>query len=300
MSLQAQLEDIVKDANGTFGVYVKHLETGETASIYENRLFQAASTFKVPILSALYREAKKGTVNLDERVKLTEKDFVPGSGIFQRLTPGVEVTIKDLAMMMIIVSDNAGTDKILEIIGKETVDQFMKELGLTNIHTPLTCWELLCLCVDLEPRPYSPEFLADLNHRLENGKFNTDSIVFQESIHNNVSSPKDMAKLLELIVTKQLISEKACDEMFDILSKQQHRNRIPYLLPGNTVVAHKTGTVGSVINDVGIVKLPYQMGTYVITVFSTGNSSEAEGANIINKLSKAAYDYFLSKIAVGK
>lgn len=298
MSLQDRLEEVLRDASGTFGVYVKHLETGETAAINENRFFQAASVFKIPILTALYRDVHLGKVNLQERIRLEEADLVNGSGIFKELIPGIDVTIKNLATMMIIVSDNVGTDKILRIVGKENVNQYMKEVGLNNTYIRFSCWELLCSCVGLPPQGFSLELYHEINRRFKNGEIDYNSIVFQESIDNNVTTAFDMALLLEKIANKQLISEKACDDMFEILEKQQFRNRIPYLLPATTVVAHKTGTVASVVNDAGIVELPDNKGRFVISAFSIGNKSEAEGARKIAELSRVAYGYFRTEVTV--
>ncbi|PLR87191.1 serine hydrolase [Bacillus sp. V33-4] len=297
MSLQNRLEEVLHDATGNFGVYVKHLESGETAAINQNRFFQAASVFKVPILATLYRDVEMNRVDLHQRIRLEEKDLVNGSGIFRELIP-VEVTIKNLATMMIIVSDNVGTDKILQIIGKETVNQYMKEIGLNNTYIRFSCWELLCSCVGLQPQSFSLEVYHEINRRFKNGEIDSNSIVFQESIENNVTTAADIAKLLQLIASKQLISQHACDDMFEILAKQQFRNRIPNLLPENTIVGHKTGTVASVVNDAGIVKLPGDKGTLIISAFSIGNKTEAEGARKIAELSKAAYDHFLNRVTV--
>ncbi|SIS13081.1 beta-lactamase class A [Peribacillus simplex] len=298
MGLQDRLEEVIQDATGTFGVYVKHLESGETAAINENRFFQAASVFKIPILAALYRDVEIGKVRLQERIRLEEVDLVNGSGIFKELIPGIDVTIKNLATMMIIVSDNVGTDKLLNILGKENVNQFMKEVGLNNTYIRFSCWELLCACVGIPPQSFSLGVYNDLNLRFKKGEIDHNSIVFKESIANNVTTASDMALLLERIAYKQLISEKACDDMFEILAKQQFRSRIPYLLPQNTVVAHKTGTIASVVNDSGIVQLPDNKGRFIITAFSIGNKTEAEGAGIISELARVAYNHFLNKVTV--
>ncbi|WP_231630098.1 serine hydrolase [Lysinibacillus sp. ZYM-1] len=298
MGLQERLEEIIQEATGTFGVYVKHLESGETAAINENRLFQAASVFKIPILATLYRDVEVGRVELKERIRLKEEDFVNGSGIFKELIPGVDVTIKNLATMMIIVSDNVGTDKLLNILGKENVNLFMKEIGLCNTYIHFSCWELLCACVGLPPQSFSLDTYYEVNRRFKNGEIDYNSIVFQESHENNVTTAADMAALLEKIANKQLISDKACEDMFEILAKQQFRHRIPYLLPQNTVVAHKTGTIASVVNDSGIVQLPDNKGNFIISVFSIGNKTEAEGASIISKLSRVTYHHFLNKVTV--
>src|SRR5699024_4805105 len=106
MSLQQKIEDIIQETSAIFGVSIKHTETKEEVNINEDKLFQMSSVFKVPILMTLYEKVFNGEIDLTERVKITEEDRVPGSGVIQEMDPGIEVTIKDLATMMIIVSDN--------------------------------------------------------------------------------------------------------------------------------------------------------------------------------------------------
>ncbi len=294
MNLQESIERVVAQQQGTFGVYVKHLITMESASVNGDRLFQTASVFKVPILATLMRDVVEGRSDLNQRVRLTSEDIVPGSGIFKELEPGVEVTIKDLATMMIIVSDNLATDQVLSIVGKERVQEYMSELGLSKTFIRFNCWELLSLCVGLEPKPYSLAYYEKLNHLLNHDEMDQDSIVYQETSENNVSTPVEMGILLEHIVTKKVISEEASAKIFDIMTKQQLRNRIPRLLPKGTLVGCKSGTLGSVVNDCGIVQLPDKKGLFVIAVFSKDNPTIPQGEEVIAKLALTAYDYFVT------
>jgi beta-lactamase class A len=295
MSLQEKLLEIVNSAQGTFGVYVKHLQSGESASINGDRLFQAASVFKIPILATLMRDVAEGRTDLNKRIRLAEHDIVPGSGVFKELDHGAEITVKDLATMMIIVSDNLATDQILSIVGKDRVEQYMAELGLTQTFVKFNCWELLSLYVGLEPESYSQDFFQKINSLLNEGKMDENSIVYQESTDNNVTSPIDMGRLLEQIATSNPIPGVAARQVFDILTKQQLRNRIPRLLPKGTILGCKSGTLGSVINDCGIVHLPDQRGQFVIAVFSTGNPTVPTGEGIIANLASSTYQHFIGK-----
>lgn len=289
MSLEQKLLDITQGASGTFGVTVKHLQTGEAASINGNELFQLASTFKIPILATLYRDVEAGKLSLDDRFKVSEEDLVPGSGVLQELHLGVEVTVKDLAMLMIIVSDNLATDRLLKLVGTEQVTAYMRELGLENTHIHHSCWDLLSLCVGMEPQAYSREAL----NKILAWKFDPSSIVFQADPRNNAATPEDMAKLVELIAKKQIISEQACDGMLDILFRQQFNSRLPYMLPAKTKVAHKTGTLSDCVNDVGVIYLPEDKGSFAISVLSKNNPTMEEGERTIGRLARAAYDHFV-------
>ncbi|WP_312107995.1 serine hydrolase [Brevibacillus reuszeri] len=290
MSLEQKLLDVISDVSGTFGVAVKHLQTGEAASINGDQLFQLASTFKIPILAALYRDVEAGKLSLEDRIKITEEDMVPGSGVLQELHLGVEVTVKDLAMLMIIVSDNLATDQLLKLVGTDQVTAYMRELGLADVHIHHSCWDLLSLCVGMEPSAYSQQAL----NQIKAWQFDPSSIVFQADPRNNVGTPLDMAKLVEMIALKELISEQACDGMLDILFRQQFNSRLPYMLPGKAKVAHKTGTLSSVVNDVGVVYLPDNKGAFSIAVLSKDNPSMEEGERTIGRIARAAYDHFVN------
>ncbi|TQR21250.1 serine hydrolase [Psychrobacillus vulpis] len=294
MTLQQKIESYIRDIDATFGIYIKHLGTQEEVNIEGNRLFQMASVFKVPILATLYEKVYKGEIDLHERVKLLEEDFVPGSGVFQEMEYGIEPTIKDLATMMIIVSDNLATDKVMSIVGgANSVQEKMHQIGLNNIYIKHTCWELLSLSAGIPPQPYSLELFNEIIQRLIEGEYDWDSIVFQESTDNNVSSAKDMSLLLEKIALGEFVSTECSREIREILFKQHFQQRIGGLLPRNKKVANKTGSLGTMFNDAGIVYLPHNKGEFVITVYSTGGSLEYKGDEPIAHIAEIAYQYFM-------
>ncbi|MGO0061973.1 serine hydrolase [Brevibacillus fluminis] len=295
MTLQEKLEAVLAESSAVFGVTVKHIGTQEEARMNADRYFQMASTFKVPILATLFRDVEAGRLRLEERIRLTEDDLVAGSGVLKEFLPGVEVAIRDLAMLMIIVSDNVGTDKVMELVGKERVEAFMRELGLHGISVKFDCWELLSIGAGLAGEKKGKAGVDKLNKQFAETGFDPDNFIFQPSPKNNVATPSDMGRLLELIATGQLVSQEACDGILDIMKRQQLRNRIPYLLPDKTVIACKSGTIGSVVNDVGIVYLPEDKGAFTIAALSQGNGSVKEGEQLIARLALTAYEHFISQ-----
>ncbi|WNC12984.1 serine hydrolase [Brevibacillus brevis] len=296
MSLQEKLEAVLSESSATFGVAVKHVETQEEAQINGDRYFQMASTFKVPILAALMRDASEGKLSLEQRIRLTEDDLVPGSGVLKEFLPGAEVAVKDLAMLMIIVSDNLGTDKVLELVGANRVEAFMKELGLDHISVRNSCWELLSIGGGLAGEKKGREGFDKLTQAFMTSGIDPDSVIFQPKPENNVATPADMGSLLELIAAGKLVNQEVCEGILDIMKRQQLRNRIPYLLPDKTVIACKSGTIGSCVNDVGIVYLPDGRGTFTIAAFSHGNPSTKEGEQTIARLALTAYEHFVGGV----
>lgn len=290
--MQNQIEQLLNETKGTFGVAIKHLEKEEELLVNGHTLFPLASVFKIPILVTLFKEVVSNRIQLSDRVQLSKSDRVPGSGVLKELDEGTNVSVKDLATLMIIISDNMATDKLLQLIGVETVQEYMKELGLENLDIHHSCWDLLSLSVGKYPEPYTTERYEYYTNLLNAGKFDYDSIVFQEVKGNNVSTVKEMNNLLEIIVRNDGLLQKSSKEILDILFRQQLRQRIPSQLPEGTKVAHKTGTIGGTVNDSGIIYLPYQKGTVLITVLSKGNSTMDEGARVIGKIARLAYDHY--------
>ncbi|MFC7394529.1 serine hydrolase [Scopulibacillus cellulosilyticus] len=294
--LQKKIEQLIEPISGSFGILIRHIQSGEEVKINSERLFQAARCIKIPILITLFRDIEEGKVQLDTRIRIKEEDRVTGSGILRELDPGAEVSIKDLAMLMTIVSDNLATDKILDIVGGvENVDRYMKELGFENIHVKQTLWDWLQESIGFTPQPYSQEYYETVHQALFSGKsFDPESIVFTGSSHTNAMTPLDSTNLLEKMLKKELVSIKASEAMLDMLSRQQLRRRIPYFLPPGTRVANKTGWIGNVVNDVGIIELPEEKGQLIISVFIM-DGSYYESESIIPYISKTAFEYFSEK-----
>lgn len=291
MSWQEAMEAALADAQGVFGVAARHLETGEAAGHLDDQLFQLASAFKIPIMVTLMREVEAGKLRLDQRVTLQQDERVPGSGVLQELDAGATLTVKDLAMLMTIVSDNYATDLVIELIGGlDQVNAHMRELGLGEIHLRHTCWELLNHCVGMnEPGPSAAGF-AEYERREETGEYEIIHDVSLATVENNVATPADLNRLLAMIAQNEILTPASCEVMLHILRRQQYNSRLPALLPEGTRVAHKTGTVNEVVNDAGIIYLPKEKGTIAITVLSRGVTNKSAAEQTIARVAKAIYD----------
>src|SRR5699024_7372575 len=144
-------------------------KTKEDIHIQSDRLFQMASVVKIPILITLYEKVYQGEIDLNERIEIKESDLVPGSGVIKDMAPGIMPTIKDLATMMIIVSDNLATDKLFQIVGMDNVQNKMRDHGLNQIFIEHTIWDLLRLSVGVSSESYSQEAYDEVIRRLKMG-----------------------------------------------------------------------------------------------------------------------------------
>jgi beta-lactamase class A len=101
-----------------------------------------------------------------------------------------------------------------------------------------------------------------------------------------------MMRLLAMIASRRLVNEEASDLMLSILAQQRHNSYLPKPLPKGTVVAHKTGSLHDTLNDVGIIDL--EGAPYIVCVLTTHLEDLDDGAHLIRRVSRAAYDTFVT------
>src|SRR5262249_21295988 len=156
---------------------------------------------------------------LRETLTLREEEKVAGSGVLKELHAGLAFALEDLARLMIVISDNTATNMLIDRLGCDAVNARMQNLGLDQTRLERRLF-------DMEAR--APGFA-------------------------NGISPADMALLLLKMERRELISPDACEAMLAIMRRQQVSSKMPRLLPPDTPIAHKTGTVSNASHDVGII-----------------------------------------------
>lgn len=298
MSIKEEIEKIADGFKGTLGVGVKHLGTGEEVLFNRDELFQLASVFKVPVIVTLYRQSEDGKISLDDKRIMTDYARVPGSGVIKDLTPGLELTVRDYRTLMMMISDNTATDTIVSLVGKENVNDTMHQLGLKNTKIS-TCREILFGLIglsDVDPKEWTMQLWNETIKKMREGTLKPPEKPRMDV--DNVSTPWEMMRLLEMIYRGEAASRDSCDEIIELMKKcQTGENRIWRYLPRDTVeVAHKTGTVNGVVNDAGIV-YPKGKDPYIVCVFTKDISDDNPipiGEEAIAKVSKTAYDHFVA------
>ena len=274
------------------GVYARHFGSGREIAVNAERRFPTASTVKVPILFALYRKAAAGVLDLQQRMTLEAVHRTAGSGVLQDLDIGLQPTVHDLATLMITVSDNQATDMLFHLLGGTFIQQIATEVGMTETRTPRTIRALLYDMVGMDER--NPAHSYDMNRELlRTGARNASGWALGISNDNDVSTPQDMVTLLSRIYQGDDPSRAACDAMIDILKRQKFNTILPLLLPAEIEIAHKTGSLHGVRNDVGIVYAPGESGgPYAVAVLSRNMADPIAGARTLADISRAVWDAF--------
>lgn len=198
--------------------YFKDLTTGETAELAADEPRLSASVIKLPVLVEAFFRFADGSVSRDEAFTVREEDKLPSCGCLNLLHTGIEVTARDLAALMITLSDNSATNMLIKRLGIDSVNRRMAALGLTGTR---------------------------LNRLL------FDAEAAARGLENRVTA-RDMAALLEKMYRGALVSPEADKEMLDILCAQRLNGKLPLPLPRGTEIAHKTGEDSGVTLDVGL------------------------------------------------
>ena len=282
------LQEAVLEVPGVVGVVARHLETGKSIEHNADEVFFTASTFKVPILAEMYRQVDAGGLDLSQRVEITDALRVPGSGVLRELGEGIAPTLHDLAMLMIIVSDNLATDIVYHTVGKDDLNRTMADLGLSKTKLPMSCRDLLFSLAGLTVSESLDDFW-ELSDRVEQGYrgLHPDCDALNEE-KSDVSSPADMVRLLETVHNGDFLSEESRDGMLHILKRQKLRSIIPHYLPPDVIAAHKTGGVYSVRCDVGIVWGP--SGPYAVAIMAKRITDGVDLDPKLARISRIVYD----------
>jgi beta-lactamase class A len=178
----------------------------------------AASTIKVPILAAALEEVGSGRLELERSMPLPTRR-AGGSGVVQALAGLVSLTIGDLLTLMVIVSDNAATNIIIELLGMDRINAFCIEQGLGG---------------------------TVLRRRM------MDTEAASQGLENTTTA-LDQAKLLDAVADGALLAGPLRTFALQALAAQQFTDALPSLLPDSVQVAHKTGELPGVRHDVGII-----------------------------------------------
>lgn len=269
--LQAELRRIGAGFSGTWTAAVTDLTSGEHFGIDEGQVMPTASLIKVPILVAVYTDVHAGKLRLQDSTTYEQRHYCRGSGVLQHLAPGTRMTVRDAAMLMMIISDNAATNMCIDLVGLDQVNETMRALG--------------CPATRLFQRLGDPA--AGLDAR-----------------KMSVSTAGDICALMTQIARHEAVSHEASEDMLRILRRSDGRAELSHLLPWNEMnmledprqnwVAEKGGAFINGIRTGGSI-FHTGRGHFVISVFgegmlAAGSGREGEGNRLLWEMGKAAWD----------
>ena len=299
--LERQIQLVSQATDGVLGVSAIHIETARSISVRGDEGFPMASAFKVPVAVQIMTLVDQGKLTLAKMITLTQTDLHPGSGEISDLMfhPGVSLSVENLMEMMLVISDNSAADVMLrEAGGPEAVTARMAELGLTGIRVDRSTAILISDWSGVKTVPPESQWTRTMWSKLFNAVPNSEHMQARKaemSDPKDTATPDDMTKLLAHIWKKDLLAPASAQELLSIMQRcQTGKARIKGMLPQGTLVAHKTGTLGGVANDVGVITLPGDLGHVAISIF-TKSSAKPEDASekAVAEVARTIYDYFV-------
>ena len=259
---EAELKDIARRLDGVMSYAVVDLTSGERFALQEQTVSPTASTIKLAVLYELMRQVDDGRVELETMLPLDRRHAVGGGAGLEQLGTPV-LSIRDYATLMAVLSDNTATNVLIDLVGMSSVNDRMRQLGLQNTL-------LRRRMMDVEAARRGDE---------------------------NVSTPAEIARLLEAFYKGEGLSPRGRDEALTILKKDKSpASAMLKGIPAGVPVANKPGELEGVRVDAGIVFVPNR--PYVFSVMTTYLQEDAAGDAAIEQASRVAYQYF-SRLAAG-
>jgi beta-lactamase class A len=256
MKLEKSILDVDRTLDGVMGVAIVDLTDGHKYLLHANDVFPQASSIKICILAELYRQAQQGKLKLTDLYTVNAADLVQDSDIMGGLTPGVtQITLRDLATMMVAVSDNSATNVLIDRVGMDNVNAFLNAQGLRETR---------------------------LRRKMMDLKAATEG-------RENVSTPNEMLNLLEALYRGHVLNKEMTDDFFKVLSTHKD-SWIPRDLPDDLKIADKPGALEGVRNDSGVIFLDKR--PYILCVMTTYLHRERDGEEAISNISLAAWHMF--------
>ncbi|PMB28477.1 serine hydrolase [Fischerella thermalis CCMEE 5319] len=234
------------------GMFFLDLDTGNYLDLNGEKIFPAASTIKFPILVALFEEVDAGRIQLNETLVMRRDLMTGGSGTLQYKRPGTKLSVLETATKMITISDNTATNMIIDRLGgKAKLNQRFRSWGLQNT--------------------VIRNLLGDFKG-------------------TNTTSAKDLVRLGALLANNQLLSDTSRSKTLDIMRRVENRSLLPAGLGKGAVIAHKTGTLGIILGDAGIIQTSTGK-RYLAGIMVRRPFGDKRAKSFINQVSRLVYSY---------
>jgi beta-lactamase class A len=294
--ISQKIEKVSQGLAGRIGVAAQEIGSGVSVTVNGDEAFVMASTYKVAIAVTLLDRVDKGQLKLSDLIDISQEMMVAGDNAIAQnfVHPGIKLSVANLIEPMITESDNTATDVCLKLAGgPEAVTKMLRSIGITEQRVDRYTTEILRDFYGLPDKAYA-SVLAEAvakDPTLVSRQPNR-NLEFEKAPRDQ-STPKAMLELLLTIDSGKVLSEKSREFLLATMSRTRTGSgRLKGLLPKGTPVAHKTGTIGGVANDVGFITLPDGR-RFAIAVFTKSSTTpEADRDRAIAEISRTLYDFY--------
>jgi len=244
---------------GTYAFFFEDLESGFSFGYNDNVQMTSAGCMKLPIAVSVIKYVENEKGSFLDRIKIEEEDKVYGTGILHEFD-NREYTIFELLVAMLIQSDNTAANKLIDIVGIDTINEDIAAQGLKN---------------------------TKLNRKTSDERAVSSGI-------ENITSALDLSKIWKHLYNASFLNEKNSTMLMDILQRQQMKNKLALYIPDDLKyeISSKTGDKTNVENDTALIHLP--KGSFTFTVLSMGIPNSVYGTVTLAKCGKMMWDSIMN------
>ncbi|MBU1009999.1 MAG: class A beta-lactamase [Bacteroidetes bacterium] len=295
-----KIEKLSEGLVGRIGVAAQEIGSGVNVTINGDESFVMASTYKVAIATTLLNRVDKGEIKLTDLIDITQEMMVAGDNAIALnfVHPGIKLSVANLIEPMITESDNTATDACLKLAGgPEAVTKMMRSIGITELRVDRSTSEILRDFYGLPDKAYASVLAAAIAKDPTLAAKQSDrNLEFEKEDPRDHSTPKAMLELLLAIDSGKVLSKESREFLLATMSRTRTgKGRLKGLLPKGTPVAHKTGTIGGVANDVGYITLPDGRRFAIVVFTKSSTTSEADRDRAVAEVTRTLYDFYYLK-----
>lgn len=235
------------------------LESGDYLNLRGDQVFPTASIIKLPILMAFFQDVDAGKIRLNETLVMRPELIVGGSGTLQDLPPWSKFSALETVTRMITVSDNTATNMIIRRMG-----------GIGVLNQRFRNWGL--------QKTVMRNMLPDLRG-------------------TNTTTARELVRTLALLHSGKLLSAQSQTQVLDIMRRVRNRTLLPVGLGPGARIAHKTGDIGFMLGDAGIVEMPGGR-NYLAAVMVKSAYNDLGARDYVQEVSRTVYGYFRQAFAI--
>jgi beta-lactamase class A len=282
--IEARLDEIARAGSGTCAFFARDLRSGRTIAHAADTSLPTASLIKVAVLVELERRVIAGDLDMAREIPLRDEDRVGGSSLLRHMSAGLRLPLRDLAFLMMQVSDNTATNLLIDLVGLEDVNATMTRLGFPAIR---------------------------LEHKI------SFEHLWHDAAHLGVGTPRAFADLLAAVLDHRILTPDACRDMLRLMEGVGAGERLARYLPYNPYAAEmrergippaetgpllrfagKTGSLAGVRTHAGVLwseEVPVRLVMCGMVAGSTDPAwtADAEGVIALARFGRLAYDAFV-------
>ncbi|MBA4751078.1 MAG: class A beta-lactamase [Sphingopyxis sp.] len=297
-ALDQEIQRLAEGAGGIVGVAAWRLDgKGPSTLLNGDQAFPMASTFKVAVAGRILAQVDAGELTLLQMVEVTPDLIVPSAVIADRLIhPGISLSVHNLLELMMTQSDNSATDVLTKLAGgPAAVTRWVRDQGVEAQRIDRDTGRLLRDFYSLPEGSFVEAYATALKSQPEIAQRSSQPYPAFDKDPRDTSSPRAMADLLTRIFSGRALSPESTKVLTAIMERcRTGAERLPGQMPPGTVIAHKTGTIGGTVNDVGMITLPGDAGQIVIAVFVKESSRPtADRERAIAEIARTVRDHYL-------